>query len=214
MSSSDSEGEKTLSRRQTILKGADNFKEWEHSILAQLIQKDLDDVIQSDAQTPVVLEERKAWEKEDRKAWAAIDESIDSSIHNVLPPHLLDITSSSASSPSGLKAKSLYDHLRLNYPAARSTRKAELYRIIWHTDIEEANPITSISAMRRAYNDLTASSVSMADSQHMLGDPSSSEVISAINDEFRRRQTQETSTLALAAKLPKSSTQAKWNRQR
>ncbi|RXK40373.1 hypothetical protein M231_02356 [Tremella mesenterica] len=229
MSLSDSEEEKMISRRRVVLKGADNFKEWERSIVTRLIRKDLDDVIQSDAQVPTTAVERQTWGKKDRKAWAAIDESIDSSIHNVLPPDLLDISTSTTASPLGLKAKSLYDHLRLNYSAARSTRKAELYRIIWRTDIEESNPITSISAMRRAFNDLTASSVSMADSQlayailialpptysvlastfYMLGDPSSAEVISAINDEFRRRQTQEANTLALTAKVPRQLSQGK-----
>nr|ADE10067.1 rve [Tremella fuciformis] len=85
--------------------------------------------------------------------------------------------------------------------------------------------MASISLMRRAFNDLTASSVTLADSQlayailialpasystiastfYMLGDPTSADVISAVNDELRRRQTQENGALALAAKMAKLS---------
>ncbi|RXK35920.1 hypothetical protein M231_06840 [Tremella mesenterica] len=98
----------TTTHRRVILTGSDNFKDWERSILARLIQKDLDEVIEEDATLPLQLaEEKKSWLKKDKKAWAAIDESLSAAVHNVLPPNLLDLTST----PTGLLAKSLLSHL-------------------------------------------------------------------------------------------------------
>ncbi|RXK36487.1 hypothetical protein M231_06271, partial [Tremella mesenterica] len=224
MSHSDSDDERPPTRRRVLLNNSDNYKEWERSILSRLIQKDLDEVVEADAQLPSgAPAAQKAWLRKDRKAWAVVDESLSTAVHDVLPPHVLDINSTT---PTGLLAKSLLDHLRTTYSAARATRKAELYRLIWRTDIDESDPMVSISLMRRAFNDLTASSVVLADSQlsyailialpssyatlsstfYMLGDPSSADVISAIHDEFRRRQTQENGALALQAKLSRSTT--------
>ncbi|RXK39060.1 hypothetical protein M231_03684 [Tremella mesenterica] len=145
MSPSDSEEDRPTTRRRVTLTSSDNYKEWERSILSRLIQKDLDEVVEVDAVVPSgPATDQKAWMRKDRKAWAAIDESLGSAVHNVLPPHLLDIHTTS---PTGLLAKSLLDYLRATYSAARATRKAELYRIIWRTDINETDPMTSISLM-------------------------------------------------------------------
>jgi hypothetical protein len=53
----------------------------------------------------------------------------------------------------------LLEHLRTVYSATRGSRKVELLRMIWRTDIhEDEDPVPVISRMREAYNDLTGNS--------------------------------------------------------
>lgn len=198
-----------LHTRVPVLRGSDNYKEWQRFITNRLMAKDLYDIAfnleplssASGTAGPAL------WRKKDRQAWSLIDSSLDVNVHHNLPSHLGQIQTDNRRTFA--QSALLLSHLDEQYSAVKDSRQAELYRIIWRTEIEEdEDPAPVIGSMRQAFNDLAASKVRVDDSQlayaillalppsfaaiaqafYLEDTPQSLSVISAINGEWRRRQ--------------------------
>jgi len=157
----------TVNLNKVILLGPDNYKDWLQSIINQLVLKDVYDVVSGLEEYPAALPtgpapilKQKAWIKKDHQAWAIINSSLDRAVNATLPSVLGEISTASPSI-SSLVAQSrlLLEHLRETYSSARGTRRVELLRLIWRTNItEDEDPTIPITNMREAYNDLISSS--------------------------------------------------------
>ncbi|RXK41468.1 hypothetical protein M231_01176 [Tremella mesenterica] len=213
-----------LTINKVILRSSDNYKDWLGAVTNRLILKDVYDVASGLEDYPKPVFEQKKWIKKDRQAWAIINGLLDRSIHNVLPSELAivssNVTFETIQGESGVQTIALsqsgllLEHLKANYSAARGSRRVELFRLIWRTNIQEdEDPLPVISGMREAYNDLASSTKTVfADNDlataillslppsystivqglSMRDSITSADVISTVGDEYRRRTAQET----------------------
>jgi len=225
-SMSDTETHTTTRVRVVILEGHDNYNSWLRSINNQLLIKDLSHVVDGTDLYPngtsITDFTIRSWEKLDRKSWGLIDSSLSDVIHGNIPAELAIYTPPTLTSSLGCSAR-LMAYIKATYSATQGSRKAELWRIIWRTDLAEGvSPMARLSSIRTAHSDLVNSGTVLADSDlayailmslpesystivqslYLVDKISSSAVISAINTEWRRRDTGDST--ALLSRISKS----------
>ena len=215
---SDSDETSTTRSRVILLDGHDNYKEWLRYVRNILNGKDLYDVADGTDPCPSAedIEDLKTWKKQDKKAYSLIDASLTQNVHDNLPSHLSEYTNNLTKASSYV----LLSHLVDTYSAARGSRKAELLRIIWRTDLVEGeDPTRHVAKLKSAYSAIVAAGSKMDDeelafailmslpssydtlvqSYYLSDHKDSASVINAIRTEWRRRDTSDMKDMALVA---------------
>ncbi|WVN90755.1 uncharacterized protein L203_105998 [Cryptococcus depauperatus CBS 7841] len=222
--------DENISCRPILLSGHDNFKDWERDITNRLVGRDLYEIAAGIESYSSLEQDQANWRKKDIKAWAFINSSLEATVHDLLPPDNISIQSLSKSTLS--QAYSLFSHLRETYSVIRGTQLAELYYVMWKTNIEEASdPMGPIEEMKKAFNHLRASQkpvsdvqlayailialppsyISLAQTFFFQNTPSSVDVISSISNEWRRRTSLQGSRVALTSRTQHKDTTRKCN---
>jgi len=199
-----SDNEEHITYRATILKGAENYPEWELSIGTILLAKDLYDCIEA-----TTLDANK---KEQRKAFALIIQSLSTNVQQALSAEVRSITKPDP--------QALWKELKRQYSAAVGARTAALLQDMWSTHIGEGeDPNTHLGRIHSAHAQINAANDGDRLSDKMLAyamtmalpdsfvtikqnlwlrdDLNSSSVQAAIQAEWARRQSTDTMSSAL-----------------
>ena len=190
----------------------DNYWRWEHEIECRLGHYELSDLIDPEITPPSPTDTAawNAWSMQNRTAITTIVLTLSSDTRDGLPQKFYPLFSYDNNSDEVKTARELMDHLKEKYSVLSSWRKYELHRELWHTRLEEENPMKGINVMINAFYILKMYDNSLDDSQLAMaiaialpfsyrhiefashGPPewSSSRVTSAVSDELFRRKCQ------------------------
>ncbi len=221
-----SNNEETKTSCVILLSGQDNFNDWLCSINNLLLVKDLSDIVNGSNLMSASMDNR-AWRKANRKAFGHINGSVDKIVFSTIPSNLIvyDAVLSISS------AQRLLNYLISTYSANTGARQAELYHIMFQTDLAEGkNPALHLAKIKAAYADtvsqgeslsnsvlsfaillsLPQSYLTLVQSFYLASDKLSNSIISAIRTESRQRE-MEVKREALSVQLvPAVAPKAKW----
>jgi len=149
------------SYKTVVLKGSDNYAEWELSIATTLMGKDLFDVIsiarasKPPATTTITAEYTKST-REHAKAFAIIIQSLSNVIQSSLSPAARNIKLPDA--------HLLWEELKRKYSASVGSRQAALLHDIWTTRIgEQDDPAPTLSKIQSAHAQLNNGGENLSD---------------------------------------------------
>jgi len=199
-----SDNKETKTSRNISLSGQDNFSDWLRSINNLLLVKDLSDIVNGSYLMSASMDNR-AWRKADRKAFGHINGSVDKIVFLTIPSNLVVYDAVL----STLSAQRLLNHLISTYSANTGACQAELYHIMFCTDLAEGeNPAPHLAKIKAAYADIISQGESLSDSVlsfaillslpqsystlvqsfYLASDKLLNSIISAIWTESRRRE--------------------------
>jgi hypothetical protein len=217
---SDSEEEKGGSGayRVTRLKGQENYAEWEFSVLSVLLAKDMIQYLEESPRTESSTKQEQKFNREYRKTYAILVQSLSTIVQSSL--------SATARNPLDTNVKTLWAELKSSYSAVAGARQDSLLHNMWTTPIvENEDPLPQLARNKSAHAQINAGgenlsdrmlayamAIALPDSFNTMKQalwlqeaPTSTAVSAAIQAEWTRRQSDEATGSALAARLKTSS---------